>query len=61
MILNTSIRVGAYDTLLVDIKVISKLNEEINVYFPDSYEIVKVHRVIYRRIPKQEKLEGNGF
>ena len=58
---NTVYRVGAWDSLLADIKVISKYNEQAKVHLPDSYEVVKVHKVIYRQRPKQSKIDGNGF
>lgn len=57
-IAETVYRVGAWDSLLVDMKVISKYNEEVNVYLPDSYEIVKVHKVIYReKLPIQTEID----
>lgn len=49
---NTVYRIGAWDALLVDIKVTSKYNEEAQIHLPDSYEVVKVHKVIYRPQPK---------
>jgi hypothetical protein len=56
----TVYRVGAWDSLLADVKVISKYNEQVKVHLPESYEVVKVHKVIYRDLPKQTKL-GSGF
>ena len=58
---NTVYRIGPYDALLVDIKVTSKYNEEAKVHLPDTYEVVKVHKVVYKPQPKQTKIDGNDF
>lgn len=53
---NTVYRLGAYDSLLADVKVISKFNEDAKIHLPHSYEVVRVHKVIYRISPKQKEL-----
>lgn len=57
---NTVYRIGAWDSLLADVKVISKYNEQVKVHLPESYEVVKVHKVIYREIAKQNTLFSDG-
>ncbi len=58
---STNIRVGAYDSIVADLKVISKFNEQAQVFLPDSFEVIKVHKVVYRQQPGQSRIEGNGF
>ncbi len=58
---NTVYRIGAWDAIIADVKIISKFNEAVKVFLPDVYEVVKVHKIDYRIQPKQSKIEGEGF
>ena len=47
---------GAWDSLIVDLKVTSKYSEQYKIHLPYSYEVVKVHKIDYRPDEKQNKI-----